>query len=260
MFTALNRHSWAEIAAMDRSSLAYVLPVSSLEQHGRHLPVGTDDLILQTSLDALEKTLQVCNTFLRLPALHYGNSFEHLNFSGTVTLRTSTMMAFVEDILSCMQKHGVRYLVVINSHGGNAPIFQAQAQEWAQRFGVEMFQVSYFGSDFFNDAQPLLHTSVAQDVHGGEIETSYLEYALPEVVRKQFAVPENDVLVDLADYDYAWLSRDLSPDNGLIGGASRGNEDTGRQIFAYVQQKLTDYFYRFDDRIDQLKEFAAQTK
>ena len=71
MLKPINQMSWLEVDALDRSRLAYVLPVGSTEQHGRHLPVGTDDLILQTSLDGLEKHLKTENTFLRLPTLHY---------------------------------------------------------------------------------------------------------------------------------------------------------------------------------------------
>ena len=249
MYRKLNELSWADVDALDRDHLAYVLPVGSNEQHGRHLPVGTDDLILQTSLDALEEHLQVQNAFLRMPALHYGNSFEHLDFPGTLTLKTTTIIAVIEDLLECMKRHGVRYLVIVNSHGGNAPIFQAMAQEWEQRFGVRVFNINYFGSDFFAGAQPLLQTSVNQDIHGGEIETSYLQYALPGVVQEEFLAPERDVLVYLNDYYYGWLSKDLAPDNGLIGGASRSTRETGKQLFEYMQQKLAGYFHTFDQEI-----------
>lgn len=249
MYKQLNTLSWADVDAMDRDHLAYVLPVGSTEQHGRHLSVGTDDLILQTSLDALEGHLQVRNNFLRMPALHYGNSFEHLDFPGTLTLKTSTIIAIVEDLLECMKRHGIRYLIIVNSHGGNASIFQAMAQEWEQRFGIRVFNINYFGSDFFAGAQPLLETAVNQDIHGGEIETSYLQYALPHVVQEQNIAPEQDVLVYLKDYYYGWLTKDLAPGNGLLGGASRSTPETGKKIFDYVQQKLADYFHLFDQEI-----------
>ena len=241
--------SWAEVDALDRDHLAYVLPIASTEQHGRHLTVGTDDHILRTSLDNLEKKLETKNTFLRLPALHYGSSHEHMDFTGTITLRVSTLIAVIEDILTAMKKHGIRYLIIVNSHGGNTPIFAAMSPEWAQRFGIEIFTVSYFASDFFAGSDPMLITSVGQDVHGGEIETSYLEYILPEAVRKEYLKPENDVLVDLKDYYNGWISKDLSPDNGLIGGASRSNVETGEKLYRYVEEKLTAYFTKFDEEI-----------
>ena len=68
MLRPINRMTWQEIAELDRSRLAYVLPISSTEQHGRQLPVGTDDLILQTSLEAVAKELTTQTLFLQLPA------------------------------------------------------------------------------------------------------------------------------------------------------------------------------------------------
>ncbi|UWN74759.1 creatininase family protein [Anaerotruncus colihominis] len=250
MLKPINQMSWLEVDALDRSRLAYVLPVGSTEQHGRHLPVGTDDLILQTSLDGLEKHLKTENTFLRLPTLHYGNSFEHLDFPGTVTLRTATMLAFVEDLMMCMQRHQVKYLVIVNSHGGNAPVFHAMAQEWGQRFGIRVFNIDYFGSNFFQDAQPLLQTAINQDIHGGEIETAYLQYALPQTVKADFIRPENDVFVELKNYYYGWLTRDLAPGSGLLGGASRSTLETGEKLFRYVQDKLAGYFHAFDKELN----------
>lgn len=248
MFANLNSYGWSDIKKLDRDHLAYVLPISSNEQHGRALPVGTDDFILQTSLDAFEKSdPPLKNTFLRLPAIHYGNSFEHIDFDGTITLKASTIIAIIEDIMGCMVQHHVRYLVIVNSHGGNAPIFQAMAQEWTQRFGIRIFNINYFGSDFFANAQHIFDTNINQDIHGGEIEVSYLSYALPKVVHMDRLDSEKDVFVNLHDYDPGWLSRDLSPNNGLIGGASHSTVEKGERIFRYVQNKLASYFHIFDE-------------
>ena len=198
----------------------------------------------------LEKHLDMRNTFLRLPALHYGNSFEHLDFAGTMTLRTTTILAVIEDLLFCMKKHGVKYLVIVNSHGGNAPILHAQSQEWEQLFGIRIFNIDYFGSDFFAGAQEFLETPVNLDIHGGEIETSYFEHVMPDLIHTDRLSPEKDVLCGLKDYYYGWLSRDLSENNGLIGGASRSTQETGEKLWNYMQEKLAFYFHQFDDELD----------
>lgn len=246
MLRKINTMTWAEVACLDKNSVYYVLPISSLEQHGRALPLGTDDFILGTALDALRNNVELEQSFLQLPTLHYGNSYEHLDFSGTVTLSCSVIAGFVEEIMRSMSQHGFRRLIIVNSHGGNAPIFQAYAQEWEQRFGVRVFNINFFGSDFFRDLQPVLETPVCNDIHGGEIEASYLMYALPELVHGVEARPDNDVLVDLKDYYYGWLSKDLSPDNGLIGMASRATPEKGKIIYEYVWNKLSSYFMKFD--------------
>lgn len=104
----------------------------------------------------------------------------------------------------------------------------------------------YFGANFFDGAQDLLETPVSHDIHGGEIEASYLSYALPHVFHGDQATPENDVYVELKDYHYGWLSRELSPNNGLIGMASRATVEKGRQLYEYVWKKLMLYFEEFD--------------
>ncbi len=246
MYRSINTMTWAEVSKLDPDSVFYVLPVGSLEQHGRALPLGTDDLILTSSLEEMSRHVSLKNNFLQLPNLHYGNSFEHLDFPGTITLGCTCIAAFVEEILSSMRRHGFHRLIIVNSHGGNAPIFQAYAQEWEQKFGVRVYNVNYFGSDFFADAQDLLQTPVNNDIHGGEIEASYLAYALPAVFHAEEATPENDVFVSLKEYYYGWLSRDLSPDNGLIGMASRATPQKGRLIYEYVWKKLARYFSEFD--------------
>lgn len=249
MYRFINTMTWAEVSQLDPDSVFYVLPVGSLEQHGRALPLGTDDLILSTSLAEMSSHVRLHNNFLQLPNLHYGNSFEHLDFPGTVTLGCACIATFVEEVLTSMKKHGFHRLVIVNSHGGNAPIFQAYAQEWEQKFGVRVFNINYFGSDFFADAQDILETPVNHDIHGGEIEASYLAYALPAVFHGDQATAKNDVFVTLKDYYYGWLSRDLSPDNGLIGMASRATPEKGCRLYEYVWKKLVSYFEEFDKTV-----------
>lgn len=246
MYRLINEMTWAEVAQLDPETVFYVLPIGSLEQHGRALPLGTDDLILSTSLTEMRKHLSVRNCFLQLPNLHYGNSNEHMDFPGTITLGCSLLALFVEEIMRSMKRHQFHRLIIVNSHGGNAPILHGYAQEWEQKYGIRVFEIDYFGADFFNGAQDILDTPVSHDIHGGEIEASYLSYALPHVFHGDQATPENDVYVELKDYHYGWLSRELSPNNGLIGMASRATVEKGRQLYEYVWKKLIHYFEEFD--------------
>ena len=108
----------------------------------------------------------------------------------------------------------------------------------------------YFGSDFFAGAQEFLETPVNLDIHGGEIETSYFEHVMPDLIHTDRLSPEKDVLCGLKDYYYGWLSRDLSENNGLIGGASRSTQETGEKLWNYMQEKLAFYFHQFDDELD----------
>lgn len=246
MYKKINTMTWDEVAALDSSKVVCVLPIASLEQHGQSLPLGTDDFILRSSLDEMARHIDVEHYFLELPQIHYGSSFEHLDFAGTIAISHSVLVSWIEEILQNLSRHHFTKLVVINSHGGNAPIFRGLSQEWEQKKGIRIFHIDYFGSDFFVDAQGLIDTPVANDVHGGEIEESILSYCMPEVVKSDKAIPENDVFTELKSYYDGWLSRNISPDNGLIGMASRGNSVKGQKLFEYVWKKLINYFIEFD--------------
>ncbi|MDO4337080.1 MAG: creatininase family protein [Eubacteriales bacterium] len=246
MYRKINELTWDTVASLDPESVFYVLPVGSLEQHGRALPLGTDDLILTSSLEAAAGRARLQNCFLQLPNIHYGNSYEHMDFAGTVTLGCGLLAKMVESVMESMNRHGFRRLIVINSHGGNTAVFQAYAQEWEQKFGVRMYTVNFFGSEFFKDAQPMLQTSLENEIHGGELEASYISYAYPELFHKEMAVPERDVTVSLKEYHPGWLTRDLSPDNGLLGMASRADTGKGEKLYEYMAEKLKNYLELFD--------------
>ena len=92
-----------------------VLPISSVEQHGAHLPVLTDvifgDYFGALIADGLNAAL--------LPTLPYGTCLEHSAFRGSFTLRPETLMQIVRDLADAAEQQGFRYLVLVNSHGGN---------------------------------------------------------------------------------------------------------------------------------------------
>lgn len=82
---------------------------------GRHLPVGTDWLIALGHARELSEEL---DAYL-LPAMPYGCSVEHMQFPGTVTLRPTTLAAFLEDMVIPVYRQGFRKIVVLSTHGGN---------------------------------------------------------------------------------------------------------------------------------------------
>lgn len=248
MVTDLNRYTWDEIAAMDPADMTYILPISSLEQHGRHLAMGADDFILRCALKELYSKTEITSNMLCLPVLHYGNSHEHLAFRGVVSLSCDTIVAVVRDVLKCMRLHGVKKLVVLNSHGGNTALLEAYAQEWEVEFGIAVYTISLWSPSFFRDAEVGVETPLSQEIHAGEMETSVLEYGMPEMVRRDKIDSKWDNPVELLDYYAGWSSADLSPDNGLMGMASRATEEKGRAIVEYMGNKICSYLVDIQNR------------
>ena len=238
----MNEMAWVDIEGLDRDTWLPVLPISSMEQHGRHLPVGTDDMILEQAVRAVEDGDRLTGNFLLLPVVHYGNSYEHLDFPGTVTLKCSTIVSIMEDVMRSMKLHGFGKLLVLNSHGGNTALFSAYAQEWERDFGVRVYHIDFFASSFFEEAQPLIDTPIRYEVHAGELETSILQYLKPEIVKSGRIGKQYDVRAEMRDYDSGWNSRELSPGNGVIGVGSRADAGKGKMLFEYVCRKVETAF------------------
>lgn len=248
MITNLNSYTWEEIAAMDPAEMTYILPISSLEQHGRHLALGADDFILRCAMDELYKKEEITSNMLMLPVVHYGNSHEHLAFRGVISISCDTIVAIIRDVLKCMKMHGVKRLVILNSHGGNTALVEAYAQEWEVEFGIKVYTISLWSPYFFRGAELGVETPLSLEIHAGEMETSVLQYGMPEMVRNDKCTPELDHPVELKDYYTGWLVKDISPDNGQMGMASRATKEKGKTIVEYMGNKICSYLLEIQNR------------
>src|SRR5687768_18541372 len=108
--------SVAEIEALNRDTVL-LLPLGSVEQHGRHLPLGTDSML--AAAVSLQAAKRMSGRVAILPPPWYGLSQHHMRFAGTVTLWAATMMALVEDIAHSMIAQCFPGHVLVDRHGGN---------------------------------------------------------------------------------------------------------------------------------------------
>ncbi len=94
-----------------------ILPLGSTEEHGRHLGLGTDFL----EAEAIARGSGQQSGVAVAPTLNYGMSHAQLAFPGTISLRPTTLIAVLEDLVRSFYRHGFRRLLVVNGHGGNGP-------------------------------------------------------------------------------------------------------------------------------------------
>jgi creatinine amidohydrolase len=114
---------WTEVAEhlRDRSGLA-VLPFGALEQHGPHLPLGTDTLTAEHVAAELANRLDA----VLLPPVHYGDTWNNAGYPGTLSLSASTVTAIATDLGRSLAASGARGLVVVNGDWGNrSPLYSA---------------------------------------------------------------------------------------------------------------------------------------
>jgi len=121
--------NWMQVEERVRSDDRCVLPIGSVEQHG-YLSLCVDMILAEkVAVDAAEPLGVPV-----FPAVPYGMTPYFSAFPGTVTLRTSTYVALVEDILDSLHRAGFRRIVVVNGHGGNGPVL-GLIKEWIVRRG-----------------------------------------------------------------------------------------------------------------------------
>jgi creatinine amidohydrolase len=117
--------TWPEVEAYLRGSTGIILPIGSTEQHGPTGLIGTDALCAEL----VAKGVGEATGALVAPALDFGMAQHHLAFAGTLSLRPSTLMAVLVDLLDSLARHGFERCFIINGHGGNMATIVAAVSE-----------------------------------------------------------------------------------------------------------------------------------
>ena len=169
-----------------RSARVAILPVGSFEQHGDHLPLITDTVVACLIATRLAETYGL---FL-LPPITISCSHEHEGFPGTVSISAGTLITVIDDIRASLARNSVDKLVLANGHGGNYVLSNIAQQANVTDRHVVLFP----GRDDWNAARE--HAGMAttghDDMHGGELETSLLLHAHPELVRDSYATADHE--------------------------------------------------------------------
>ena len=231
--------SWNEIDALDRARTIVLLPIGSIEQHGWHMPVGTDYLIAEAISNALASRETDGFEALVLPALQFGLNTEHTGFVGTITLSARLLLELLEAQLNEMLDDGFRYFAFLNTHGGNTGLLEIFVREMkAKHPDCRITSLQYFQHGFFDALREHIDNPIGADVHAGELETSILQYLSPELVHMD--VPQDKLKernCKSGELPKFWLTRDVSK-SGIMGDATLARPDKGKIYFDYICDSL----------------------
>jgi creatinine amidohydrolase len=237
---------WHHLRAPDFHALApdtiAILPTAAVEQHGPHLPTGTDTLIAEGMLAHLRATAPADLDLLLLPTQSIGKSNEHLWARGTLTLTAQTVLAAWGEIGHSVARAGIRRLVLVNSHGGNAALNEVLSRELRLDPGLLCVRAAWsaFGTPegLFSERERRF------GIHGGDMETSLMLHFAPELVdmtaaRDFVSSAETTPLMPTGPVGYGWIASDLN-EAGVVGEAhlataAKGKETAEWQVARFVE-------------------------
>lgn len=172
-----------ESAARAREALV-VVPIGATEQHGPHLPLGTDFLIVEhvARVAAQSARLTTGLDMLVAPTLPYGSSHHHLPFGGTVSLASEHYFGALRDMVASLVESGFRRVFLLNGHGGNHELMQVVVRDLALEHPVNLGAASYWDLAREALAGKSLETIGRLPGHAGVFETSLILALRPDLV------------------------------------------------------------------------------
>ncbi|UCF91423.1 MAG: creatininase family protein [Desulfobacterales bacterium] len=179
MKTVYGKFTWPEIKAVDKDRVV-LLPVGAMEDHGPHLPLDTDNLMVTRLAEAAAASIP--DEVLLLPTIPFGFNEHHKDFPGVIYIQPETLMHFVVDVTRSLVHHGFRRILILNGHGSNHPVLDLAARKTVIETECLCVSVSYWNL-IADTLRAERRSPTGGMAHAGELETSLYLYFDPQHVQ-----------------------------------------------------------------------------
>lgn len=175
----LQEISWTDVEEYLESNDMVIIPLGSTEQHGPHLPLGTDFY----EATGVAKIISARTGVLLAPVLFSGYSVYHSGFPGTLSLKPETMEEVLFETAELLIKYGFQKIMFFNYHGGNRIVESKVIHRINHTTEAIAVAIGYGAS--FQESEPI--QGVDYDAHAGIGETSLMLYFRPDLVKLERA-------------------------------------------------------------------------
>ncbi|HUY34929.1 MAG TPA: creatininase family protein [Pirellulales bacterium] len=228
---------WPRVAALSKET-PVVFPVAALEQHGHHMPLFTDSLLLGEVVRRAQERL--ADRVLWAPLMWLGNSEHHLDFAGTLTASPRTYLNLLGELLENFIHHGFKRLVFVNGHGGNIVPGQQAVFEVRQRHRGRSDLLLLFATYWTLGGKPHeVDRSIKQQRmgHACELETSMMLRIAPHLVGDLTKIEPVEFGAPFEPAYRGWITNDRSQP-GHIGDPRGATAEKGETLFRVFSDDL----------------------
>jgi len=223
-----------------------LVPLGTIEQHGPHLPVGTDVLIPTEIAKRVAEKAEV----LVAPPVYYGNSLSMQEMRGVVTITPEALAALLFELCRSFVKQGFKKIVFINGHGGNVQVLNFIGQRARVETGAKIIRIDWW----MIASEEISKICEKEVVHADEGETSMMLACRPDLVNMGKAL-KDETYDELArkvtggkpkNMPQVYLPFQAWTKTGLIGDATKATRNKGERILEAVVSNVIEFLSQVD--------------
>ncbi|RLF22388.1 MAG: creatininase family protein [Thermoprotei archaeon] len=252
---------YGEIEKLAAEGYVVILPVGSMEVHGPHLPLGTDALLAyKASVEAARREKAIV-----LPPLFYAYVPENRHFPGTISLHGETLLKLLEEICDEVARSGFNKILIVNGHGGNSHLLRLFLREMLFRNKpYKVYAIIDAWGLFREEIEKVKETKIIG--HAGEIETSLVMYAYPDLCRMEKVKGEAKLgtkqlqLLPGLETPVDWICYAVE---GYVGDPRAASAEKGKRLFESWVKALVEVIrmVREDKSYDEvMRRYAEEIK
>lgn len=230
--------SWKQIEGLDKNKTIFFLPISPLEEHGPHLPVGTD---LLTVRDAATEAINFLNkknpdlTYILLPAVPVGYCKFNTDFPGSISVSGKIVRDIIYSFGSSLGNHGFKFLIICTYHMAITHLkgIYSAMKKLESEFGMRTYEPwgPYYHNKEMEKREPKLGFDTSKEVHAGFRETSLMKYQYPYLVDESYKNLQSIYRDMNSPRVLGKTFKQLGLKDGYVGSPARADADYGRWFF-----------------------------
>ena len=225
-----------KLAAIDRKRTLALIPIAAVEQHGPHLPTGTDTIVCGAISESVEQKRS--EQVLLLPTLWLGASAHHLRFGATLTADLDSYISTLCEIGRCLLDDGFERLLFLNGHGGNVDPFKVALRELQLGYPEALLA----GGSYWSTSDDIIAAGLdGADKgvgHACEFETCMIMHLRPELVDQEKVADAGPWVQDTDLGIYVSLDMMQRTREGCTGRPDLATPEKGAKLFEAIVERV----------------------